>query len=335
MEANLIEGEEVVFSTTKHWAAPLADSKWAILMIIGAFALGWFEPARTDGLVRPSGPLEPRTQAILRAVIEEYVSHRRSPSAASARRALRPGRQLGDRAQRPGRARGSRLPEPPAHQRRPRADRRRLPVVRRVAGAGGQPGARRAADDPPPVRPGRVRQRAVVPPGGGDARRRTHAAGLATPAKPRRLPPAPRRPGRDQPAGGQPGRRPGRGLGQAGAVAARRAGSTSTARRDRPPAQRRADRQHRRARWPTRWRSSRPTGDAALPSRRRAHRAADARVRRGGRRGRLLRRPAVNVMERPSSPRARSCAASSARSRPRLPRRAAAPPVAAGATCRC
>jgi uncharacterized membrane protein YdbT with pleckstrin-like domain len=51
MEANLIEGEEVVFSTTKHWAAPLADSKWAILMIIGAFALGWFEPARTDGLV--------------------------------------------------------------------------------------------------------------------------------------------------------------------------------------------------------------------------------------------------------------------------------------------
>ena len=50
IDSKLISGEEVVFKTTKHWMAPLADSKWAILMILGALVLAWLQTDSTTGL---------------------------------------------------------------------------------------------------------------------------------------------------------------------------------------------------------------------------------------------------------------------------------------------
>jgi hypothetical protein len=44
-------GESVLFTTSKHWAAPLADSRWAILMVLGAFVLGLVQPDTTTGLL--------------------------------------------------------------------------------------------------------------------------------------------------------------------------------------------------------------------------------------------------------------------------------------------
>jgi hypothetical protein len=51
MDPRLIGGESVVFTTTKHWAAPVVDSRWAILMVLGAFALGWIQPDSGGGLL--------------------------------------------------------------------------------------------------------------------------------------------------------------------------------------------------------------------------------------------------------------------------------------------
>src|SRR5262252_3284098 len=50
-DPRLIPGESVVFTTSKHWAAPVADSKWAILMVLGSFLLAWIEPDATTGLL--------------------------------------------------------------------------------------------------------------------------------------------------------------------------------------------------------------------------------------------------------------------------------------------
>ena len=51
MDPRLVSGETVVFTTTKHWAAPVADSRWAILMVLGAVALGWTQPDTSGGLL--------------------------------------------------------------------------------------------------------------------------------------------------------------------------------------------------------------------------------------------------------------------------------------------
>jgi uncharacterized membrane protein YdbT with pleckstrin-like domain len=50
-DPRLIGGESVVFTTAKHWAAPVADSKWAILMVLGSFVLGIVQPDATTGLL--------------------------------------------------------------------------------------------------------------------------------------------------------------------------------------------------------------------------------------------------------------------------------------------
>ncbi len=50
-EDPLMEGEEVIFATEKHWASPLADSWKAILLLIGAALLAWFQPDQTDGIM--------------------------------------------------------------------------------------------------------------------------------------------------------------------------------------------------------------------------------------------------------------------------------------------
>ena len=205
-------------------ATPLALSTHRVLTHLGD------RPWR-DGHRRPLGPLDLRTQAILRAVIEEYVTtatpvgsqalverYGLGVSSATVRSILA---EL--EAERPA--------DPPAHLRRAHPDRRRLSLLRRVDRRGRPVAGRRAAHDPPPVRPGGVRQRALVPPRRDDARlghprgRPRHAGQAA-----RRPHPADR-PGRHQRADGQPDPRPARGRHQAGARHARRATTPSTSRR--------------------------------------------------------------------------------------------------------
>jgi uncharacterized membrane protein YdbT with pleckstrin-like domain len=51
IDAKLLTGEEVVFQTKKHWFAPLSDSIWAILMILGSFVVAWLQTDATTGIV--------------------------------------------------------------------------------------------------------------------------------------------------------------------------------------------------------------------------------------------------------------------------------------------
>jgi hypothetical protein len=50
IDEGLIGGETVVLRTEKHWIAPLADSKWAILALIGVVVIAWIEPDRPEGI---------------------------------------------------------------------------------------------------------------------------------------------------------------------------------------------------------------------------------------------------------------------------------------------
>ena len=47
---NLLQNEELRLEVHKHWIAPLRDSIWAILMIIGAILLGWISPNQEEGI---------------------------------------------------------------------------------------------------------------------------------------------------------------------------------------------------------------------------------------------------------------------------------------------
>ena len=81
---------------------------------------------------RPIGPLDLRAQAILRAVIEEYVTTATPVGSQALVERYRPRRVQRDRAEHPRRARGERAADPPAHLGRTDPDRRRVPVLRRV-----------------------------------------------------------------------------------------------------------------------------------------------------------------------------------------------------------
>jgi uncharacterized membrane protein YdbT with pleckstrin-like domain len=50
-DGQLIAGETVVARSTKHWMAPLADSKWAILAIIGVLILAWLQTSEANGIM--------------------------------------------------------------------------------------------------------------------------------------------------------------------------------------------------------------------------------------------------------------------------------------------
>ena len=50
IDDGLIAGETVVTRTSKHWFAVVADSKWAILLILGALLAVWVEGDKTTGL---------------------------------------------------------------------------------------------------------------------------------------------------------------------------------------------------------------------------------------------------------------------------------------------
>jgi uncharacterized membrane protein YdbT with pleckstrin-like domain len=49
-DPRLITGERIVRSTNKHWIAPLGDSKWAILMVVGALVAAWLQGDTTTGV---------------------------------------------------------------------------------------------------------------------------------------------------------------------------------------------------------------------------------------------------------------------------------------------
>ena len=51
MADNLVAGETIVLETKKHWIAPVRDSVWPALMILGAYLIGVISPARETGLL--------------------------------------------------------------------------------------------------------------------------------------------------------------------------------------------------------------------------------------------------------------------------------------------
>ena len=50
-DSRLMNGEEIVFKTSKHWLAPIADSWKAILLIIASLVLAWLQTDQTDGII--------------------------------------------------------------------------------------------------------------------------------------------------------------------------------------------------------------------------------------------------------------------------------------------
>ena len=266
---------------------------------------------------RSSGPLDLRSQAILRAVIEEYVTtaapvgshalverYRLGVSSATVRAVLAELEAAG-------------LLMHPHTSRGPRPDRAGLPLLRRVHRGLRAAAPGRAADDPPPVRAGGVRERALVPPRRhdarlGDARRRPRDPGQA-----QRRAPAPPRPRQHQRPPREPDPRPPRGRAQAGPR------SRSTARRSRtscPPSPTAstscstASTAAQAERILADARRRRP-GDRPAAPRRRARGARPPGVRRRRDRGAVQRRPAQRHGRARSSRRARSSAASSRPSR--------------------
>ena len=54
---NLIANESVVFESKKHWFAPLRDSLIPILLLLGAYFVGWLSPDSTSGIAGAFGNL--------------------------------------------------------------------------------------------------------------------------------------------------------------------------------------------------------------------------------------------------------------------------------------
>jgi uncharacterized membrane protein YdbT with pleckstrin-like domain len=48
---NLIANETIEFTSAKHWIAPVRDSAGAVLMLIGAYIVGWLSPNADGGIV--------------------------------------------------------------------------------------------------------------------------------------------------------------------------------------------------------------------------------------------------------------------------------------------
>lgn len=49
--SRLMTGEEIIFRTSKHWLAPVADLWKAVLMIIGSLVLAWLQTPETEGVI--------------------------------------------------------------------------------------------------------------------------------------------------------------------------------------------------------------------------------------------------------------------------------------------
>ena len=51
IDDGLIGGESVVQRTNKHWLAPVVDSRWAVLMLLGVVVLAWLQPSGPTGIL--------------------------------------------------------------------------------------------------------------------------------------------------------------------------------------------------------------------------------------------------------------------------------------------
>ena len=144
---------------------------------------------------RSSGPLDLRSQAILRAVIEEYVTtaqpvgshalverYRLGVSSATVRAVLAELEAAGL------------LTHPHTSAGRVPTEQGYRYYVESIVDAVPLPPGR-AADDPPPVRPGGVRERALVPPRGDDPGVRHPRGRPRDPGQAQRRAPPPPRPG--------------------------------------------------------------------------------------------------------------------------------------------
>ena len=49
LKDNLIANEEIVFESQKHWFSPLRDSLIPILLLLGAYFVGWLSPDSQSG----------------------------------------------------------------------------------------------------------------------------------------------------------------------------------------------------------------------------------------------------------------------------------------------
>jgi hypothetical protein len=50
-DSELLTGEEVLFETEKHWAAPLWDSWKAIVMLLASLVVAWLQTDQTAGVM--------------------------------------------------------------------------------------------------------------------------------------------------------------------------------------------------------------------------------------------------------------------------------------------
>ena len=57
LKDNLIANETIVFETRKHWFSPVRDSLIPILLLLGAYAVGWLSPDSQSGITGALGNL--------------------------------------------------------------------------------------------------------------------------------------------------------------------------------------------------------------------------------------------------------------------------------------
>jgi len=50
-DPRLISGEQIVYSTSKHWMSLVTSSLWAILLIVASILVGWIQPDATSGVL--------------------------------------------------------------------------------------------------------------------------------------------------------------------------------------------------------------------------------------------------------------------------------------------
>jgi uncharacterized membrane protein YdbT with pleckstrin-like domain len=72
---NLIGDEEIVYETKKHWVAPVRDSLIPILLLLGAYFVGWFSPENQTGIVGAFGNLLDLVRNILLIVAIGWIGY--------------------------------------------------------------------------------------------------------------------------------------------------------------------------------------------------------------------------------------------------------------------
>ncbi len=73
LKDNLIANETIVFETKKHWFSPLRDSLIPILLLLGAYAVGWLSPDSQSGITGALGNLLDLIRNILLIVAVVWI----------------------------------------------------------------------------------------------------------------------------------------------------------------------------------------------------------------------------------------------------------------------